>query len=965
MNRPAIILASFAVLACALRAAAPVLDDPLPATGEPARVTPEIPVGKTLLFPITASNADGDPLLYKVTSSNPNIFVRAKTGNPVLRMSISHADGGEADPPYAGTMDFMLFRDWLPITTGYVSGMARAGFYSNVLFHRVADLGGGLGTTGFIFQGGDPIGSGGGGPGMVANDPQTAWKFQNEFHEGTIFSGRGQLAMANAGTSTGYSLGANGTLLVPDYLDTNGSQFFITDGQPRHLDFKHNIFGQLLRGWEVLPLLKATKTTSSRPDRDLRILSAGIVDNETDAVLVLSAKAVGTAKISVTVCDPSGAATVKEFMVSAVPDTSNCNPFLRRVPPRVTRKNVPAVFALEMVDLEFDYMDAQHSMLPLSATLGPKGSLLASSGRVVQMQPNAGYEGLVNIGFSLRQYDIGRGSFDAISDYTNAYVAVGERLARAGEAVIEAQPGVALVNVIAGRVHDLDVAGAPANFTAKINWGDGTPLTTATIARDTGAPGTATYVALGGHTYALPGVYPLVVDFTGNNGARTLAHGTAVVTAAPLRAVGENFDLSSGRVINRVIATFTDAAPVAPRSYSAVIDWGDGGVSAGVVSRDAVNGRYIVRGTHGYRDSEPFSVRVRIHKKDNAPANDAIAWTTITPFFKTTPHLPPFPHGKLTVAWNSGPNKTHSGTPGPDYQVKYSGTFVIINTGNRNLGASALRFWLSNDRVLDTAGPAKDTPLKVNNQRILNIIPFPAGAGGSGGFTITIPKGESTGRKYLIGEAVYRQPTADADGSGKYVVTGPLPPTALLSATTGLTTTEGGGTATFTVVLDTPPDTTSRGIASIAAGSPVTVNTSEPHGFSSGNEIRISGVTGGVPEINGVHTVTVVDGDTFTVPVDVTEAGMGGKAQINPKVTIPLESTLPTEGTVLPANLVFDPANWNVPQTITITGVDDANADGSKNYKILLKAAQSPDALFNGLVAGEVSVTNTDNEPAP
>jgi cyclophilin family peptidyl-prolyl cis-trans isomerase len=965
MYSPAIVLASFAALSCALFAAAPVLDEPLPAVGEAARVTPDIPVGKTLLFPITASDADGDPLSYKVTSTNPNILVRAKTGNPVLRMSVSHADGGATDPAFTGTMDFMLFRDWLPITTGYVSGMARAGFYNNVLFHRVADLGGGQGTTGFIFQGGDPLGSGGGGPGMVANDPQSAWKFQNEFHAGTIFSGRGQLAMANAGTTTGYSLGGNGTLIVPDYLDTNGSQFFITDGQPRHLDFKHNIFGQLLRGWEMLPLLKATKTVSSRPDKDLRILTAGIVRNETDAVLVLSAKAVGTATISITVCDPSGATATKQFLVNAVPDTSNCNPFLRRNTPRVTRKDVPSVFALEMVDLEFDYLDAQHSMLPLSATLGPKGSLLTSSGRVVQMQPNAAYEGLVNIGLSLRQYDIARGSFDDISDYTNAYVAVGERLARAGNAIIEAQPGVALVNAVAGRIHDLDSAGAPSNFTAKINWGDGTPLSTGTVVRESSAPGSTTYAAQGGHTYAQPGVYPLVVDFSGNNGARTLSYGTAIVSAGPLRAVGEEFDLTSGRVVNRIVATFTDGAAFSPLAYSATVDWGDGVVSPGVISHDAENGQFVVRGTHGYRDSEPFSVRVRIHKQNDAPANDAIAWTTITPFFTAPPHLPPFPHGKLTVAWNSGPNKTHSGVPGPDYQVKYTGTFVIINTGNRNLGASSLRFWVSNDRVLDTSGPAKDTPAKINSQRSLGIIPFPAGAGGSGQFTITIPKGESTGRKYLIGEAVYRQPIADADGSGKYVVTGPLPPSVLISARTGMITTEFGGTATFTVSFDTPPETTKRTISTITPGNPVTVKTAEPHGFSSGNEIRISGVTGGTPPINGVYTVTVVNSDTFTVPLNVTEAGTGGAAQINPKVTIPVESSVLTEGTVLPANLIFDPDNWNVPQTVTIKGVDDTVADGNKNYVIRLKAAQSPDVLFNGFDAGEVSVTNVDNEPRP
>lgn len=406
----AIIVHSLAVAALTLvgRAAAPVIDPPIPAVGEPAKVAPNIPVGKTLLFPITASDADGDAITYKAISSNPSILVRVKTGNPKLVMNVTHEAGVTDDPAYAGTMEFMLFRDWLPVSAGFVAGMAQAGFYDNVIFHRLADLGGGIGATGFIFQGGDPLGSGSGGPGMTDPiDGSTAWKFQNEFHNGTIFSGRGQLAMANAGTNTGYSLGQNGTLIVPDYRDSNGSQFFITDGQPRHLDFKHNIFGQMLRGWELLPKMRATKTTSSVPDKSLKITSATVQPNETDCVLVLSAKARGSAVITVTATDATGQITKRTFPVQAVKDSSNSNAFLRRMDGVSAPKDLPAVFGLDAVDLEFDYLDVQHSMLPQSASIGPKGTLLASTGRIVQMQPNAGYTGLNNLGFSIRQYDIG------------------------------------------------------------------------------------------------------------------------------------------------------------------------------------------------------------------------------------------------------------------------------------------------------------------------------------------------------------------------------------------------------------------------------------------------------------------------------------------------------------------------------------------------------------------------------
>ena len=947
-----------------LRAVSPVLDEPLPAVGEAPRVTPEVPVGKVLLFPITASDADGDALTFKVKSSNPKILVRAKTGNPLLKLEVEHADNGANDPAYTGDLVFMLFRDWLPITTGFITGMAQAGFYDNLLFHRIADLGGGQGTTGFIFQGGDPLGTGGGGPGMTGADAATSWKFQNEFHVGTLFTGRGQLAMANAGTQTSYTLGSGGTVIAPDYTDTNGSQFFITDGQPRHLDFNHNIFGQLLRGWDVLTKLKATKTTSSKPDKDVKIKKATVLPNLTDAVLVISAMAAGSAQITVTALDPSGGQSVKVFTVNAVADETNDQPFLYKLDPVATAKNTPAIFGLRGVDLEFDYIDYQHSILP---ALGESahGSLLAQSGSVAGFQPDAGYAGRVNLGFGIRQYDIAPGGFNPISDYTNCYLAVGDRGARGEAVTVEGAPGVALANAVVGKVQDLDPAGAPANFTATINWGDGTKLETASLARSTGAPGSSVYAASGTHVFPKAGIYPVVVEFIGNNGARATARSTALIRTGPLRAIGERLDLTSARVVNRLLATFTDAASTRRAAdYAAEVDWGDGLVAPGAVSLDARSGRFLVRGTHGYLDSEPFAVRLRVWKK-STPAELAEAWTTIHPRFNAKPHLPPFPHPKLTIAWNSGPAKSRQGVPGPDYQVTYNGVFVVINTGNRPVGTSKLRFWLSDDKQVDAIGPNRDTPVPVNGQPFLQIIGFPAGGGGSGSFSLRFPKGQSGGRKYLLSEAVYSDPIADHDGSAKIIATGPLQPSVLVTPTTGLQTTEAGGTATFTVVLDTPPATATVPIATITAGNPATIDTASPHGLASGAEVLISNVSGSDPNLNGVQTVTVVDADTFTIAANVTAGGTGGLVQINPKVTFPLESSLTTEGAVSPAQLVFTIDNWNVPQTVTVTGVDDANDDGDKPYKITLKAAISADTLFNGLAGGEVNVTNKDDDAPP
>jgi hypothetical protein len=78
-------------------------------------------------------------------------------------------------------------------------------------------------------------------------------------------------------------------------------------------------------------------------------------------------------------------------------------------------------------------------------------------------------------------------------------------------------------------------------------------------------------------------------------------------------------------------------------------------------------------------------------------------------------------------------------------------------------------------------------------------------------------------------------------------------------------------------------------------------------------------------------------------------------------VTVAVSSSDTTEGTVSPPSLTFTPANWNVSQTVTVTGVDDAVTDGDIAYTILLKASSS-DPTYNGLTTTTVSVTNIDND---
>ncbi len=116
-----------------------------------------------------------------------------------------------------GDITVSLYAAKVPRTVNNFVFLAREGFYDNTIFHRV--------IADFMAQGGDPTGTGMGGPG---------YKFNDEFDASLRHSGPGVLSMANAGPNT------------------NGSQFFITHLPTPWLDHKHSVFGQVVKGLEVL-----------------------------------------------------------------------------------------------------------------------------------------------------------------------------------------------------------------------------------------------------------------------------------------------------------------------------------------------------------------------------------------------------------------------------------------------------------------------------------------------------------------------------------------------------------------------------------------------------------------------------------------------------------------------------------------------------------------------------------------
>lgn len=108
-------------------------------------------------------------------------------------------------------------------------------------------------------------------------------------------------------------------------------------------------------------------------------------------------------------------------------------------------------------------------------------------------------------------------------------------------------------------------------------------------------------------------------------------------------------------------------------------------------------------------------------------------------------------------------------------------------------------------------------------------------------------------------------------------------------------------------------------------------------------------------------TIGVISGNTNE---NGTQAAFTVKLNSQPTddVTIPVSSNDTSEGMVSPTSLTFTSANWDINQTVTVTGVDDNIVDGTQNYKIILGVTISSDADYNGLDPADISITNIDND---
>ena len=143
----------------------------------------------------------------------------------------------------AGNVVIELYSTEMPITAGNFEKLVRQGYYDGIIFHRVIE--------GFMIQGGDPTGTGAGGPGYAIKDEFTGTDLDK--------NDRGTISMANAGPNTG------------------GSQFFINVADNNFLNGKHPVFGKVVSGLEIVDEISNAQTdVSDRPIQEIKIIKATV-----------------------------------------------------------------------------------------------------------------------------------------------------------------------------------------------------------------------------------------------------------------------------------------------------------------------------------------------------------------------------------------------------------------------------------------------------------------------------------------------------------------------------------------------------------------------------------------------------------------------------------------------------------------------------------------------------------------
>ncbi len=306
--------------------------------------TQTVEAGSPLWVTFDVANPADVPIQFTAESGDASLVTPRFESGDSWRLNVSAPDAetdGESTP-LSGSLTFQLFENLFgeagSRATDRIRTLTNDGFYDGIEFHRIIE--------GFVIQGGDPTATGSGGSDLGDFDDQFSTLLQH--------NREGLLSFAKS------------------LEDTNDSQFFITDGPTRNLDFNHSIFGVLTSGESLRESIDSvdTSTNPNSGGRDfpvggVTITSAEIYqDNRRGALLLVAPEgAVGETTMTITATDANGNETTREITVNVVAPTGanvDSNPFLDDIPDLIGASGVQQTYQLTSQDVENDsvrYLD--------------------------------------------------------------------------------------------------------------------------------------------------------------------------------------------------------------------------------------------------------------------------------------------------------------------------------------------------------------------------------------------------------------------------------------------------------------------------------------------------------------------------------------------------------------------------------------------------------------------------------
>ena len=500
-----------------------------------------VPAGKSLIIPITATVTNGRPLTYTITGTTNGMAIVVHTNNPFWKLNVAQAcapgtpgsfqtpfRGGLATVTNVGDMTFMLFPEYAPNTVSIFQGLSDSGFYNtNTIFHRV--------INGFIIQGGDPLTNGTGG---------LVFQYNDEFNPQAIFSGNGQLALANSGKNT------------------DGSQFFVTETPYRYGDFQYTIFGQLVRGFDILTNIENTAVDSNdRPLANEIITQASMVPDTADTVITLVAtNSAGVSnKVTVVADDGDGGRATNTFVAISITDSNSYSqPFFfgNTVTNVVAPVNTPVTNLINALELDSEPLywtlfygnaaSATNSLYDLTTNSVLQSltyNVTNSSGQIrFHIIPAASFTGQVAYTFVVSS------SSSWLYDYENGitpwppyyvltyYFTFGDTPINGQASALPPQIPGTFTNLLLATFTNGVAGSAITNFTASVQWGDDS-ITAATITTNLARM----KQVFGSHTYTNSGDYPIAITIQSALGVTTVvSNAVTVLPSLSLTQAGTN-----------------------------------------------------------------------------------------------------------------------------------------------------------------------------------------------------------------------------------------------------------------------------------------------------------------------------------------------------------------------------------------------------------------------------------------